>query len=202
MPSLLQRLHDFWVRTELREQVTQDLRSRIAALDGVVLDIGGGREAPHDQAWSANPWRIRVDISMTHHPDVVADASALPVKDGSIDAIVMSQLLEHVAEPALVIADAFRVLRPGGTLHGSVPFLFPVHGDPHDYFRYTAEGLRYLLRRFHVINVNPLGNHFGAAWWIVASRSRLLRMFNPLMRRFSRRPSSISPQGYAFTAIK
>lgn len=195
-------MHDFWVRTGLREQVTRDLRREIPKLAGTVLDVGGGRTAPHDDAWNERLRRVRIDISPTHRPDVVADAMALPIREESVDAVVMSQLLEHLTEPDRAVAEAHRVLRPGGTLVGSVPFLVGIHGDPADYFRYTESGLRHLLGRFREVTVRPLGNHLGAAWSMLAARSRMLRLLNPAMRLVGRKPEPESPQGYAFTAVK
>ncbi len=69
--------------------------------------------------------------------DVACDAKSLPFPDGSFDAVICSELLEHVPAPAPVIAECRRVLKPGGTLLVTVPFLFRIHGDPEDYGRYT-----------------------------------------------------------------
>jgi SAM-dependent methyltransferase len=49
------------------------------------------------------------------------DAAALPIGDGAVDAVVMLDVLEHVAEPSAVLAEVHRVLRPGGVLVLSVP---------------------------------------------------------------------------------
>jgi SAM-dependent methyltransferase len=202
LPSRLQSLHDFWVRTGLRQLVTRDLRTHIASLRGTALDVGGGRSAPHDDAWPERLRRIRIDLSTTHDPDVVGDATALPVRPESVDSVVMAQLLEHVPDPGRALSEAYRVLRPGGSVHGTVPFVFPIHGDPHDYFRFSEAALHHLLREFTEVRIRPLGNPLGSAWYLVSFRSRVLRVLNPAMRLLGRRPDAACPQGYAFTAVK
>lgn len=75
------------------------------------------------------------------HPDVFADAARLPFGDASVDCIVLFEVLEHVAEPRSALAEAARVLRPGGRLLLTVPFMYPMHDEPHDYQRFTWHGL-------------------------------------------------------------
>jgi hypothetical protein len=75
-----------------------------------------------------------------------------------------------------------------GAFIGSTPFVFPVHGDPNDYFRYTESGLRFLLRKFSVVNIEPMGGSLGTIGLLLEqelanlSRSRFMRS---LIRRFS-----------------
>lgn len=167
-----------------------------------MLDVGGGREAPLDAAWPARTHRLRVDAFPHVRPDAVADASALPFRSGSVDAVLMCELLEHLATPQAAIDEAARTLRTGGVLCGSVPFLFPVHGDPYDFGRYTEQGLRWLLRAFSDIEVRPHGNRFGAAWLLLSADSRLLHLLNPVVRAAFRKSSDRYPEGYVFVARK
>jgi SAM-dependent methyltransferase len=74
--------------------------------------IGVERDARHlSEARRLFPWLTLVR----------ADAVSLPIGDGAVDAVVMLDLLEHVAEPELVLGEAHRVLRPGGVIIVSVP---------------------------------------------------------------------------------
>ena len=198
----LRRIRDYWVRTGHRERLTRELRPQIARLRGLVLDVGGGRHALHDDAWHPDARRIRLDLSPTHRPDIIADAAALPFPDGCVDAVVIVEVLEHVSNPASVLEEVQRVLRADGVVVGSVPFVFPIHGDPSDYYRYTDEGLRHLLSGFARSHVDPIGNRVSAAWIILASGSRTLRILNPLLRRLGSRPDSHCPDGYVFTGLK
>ena len=94
------------------------------------------------------------------HFDVLCDVNRpLPFVDRSFDIVVLSDVLEHVAEPAELISEIARVLTTGGDLLMSVPFLYWIHEAPHDYFRYTEFALRRLLERagLRVISVESLG---------------------------------------------
>lgn len=74
-------------------------------------------------------------------PSVFADASRLPFLDESMDTIVMLEVLEHLRSPNEAMREIARVLRPGGRLLLSMPFLYPIHDAPYDYQRLTRHGL-------------------------------------------------------------
>jgi SAM-dependent methyltransferase len=94
--------------------------------------------------------------------DAVTDLLRLPFADASFDAVVCTQTLEHVTEPAQVVGEMARVLRPGGRLYLSAPQSWHQHQKPHDYFRYTSFGLRYLLGQagLRVESMQPMGGYF------------------------------------------
>jgi SAM-dependent methyltransferase len=94
--------------------------------------------------------------------DAIADLTAAPFGAGVFDAAVNIVTLEHVREPACVLAELCRVLKPGGRLLLVVPHEWEEHQVPHDYFRYTRYGTRYLLERagFAEIVVEPVGGFF------------------------------------------
>jgi SAM-dependent methyltransferase len=190
------------MQTGRRQRLTRALVPRIASMRGLVLDVGGGRAAAHDTAWHPDVRRIRIDLSATHRPTLQGDAARLPFTDGSFDGAVMFEVLEHVPDPAAAAAEVMRVLRSGGTLLGSAPFVSPIHGDPHDYFRFSAEGLRVVLRGFSDVQIMPQGNAGGAAWLLLSSGSRALRVFNPVLRRLGERADPRVPEGYVFSATR
>lgn len=136
-------------RTPLHPQWLLGRRSvpnGIAELQGTVLDIGAADRwiARHSAAASNY---IALDYPSTGRdlyaarPDVFADGANLPFADASIDNIVCLEVLEHVRWPDKLLAEVARVLKPGGQLFLSTPFLYPVHDAPHDYQRYTSHGL-------------------------------------------------------------
>ena len=92
----------------------------------------------------------------------IADLGALPFAAASFDACVNIVTLEHVREPAVAIREMGRVLRPRGPLLLAVPHEWEVHQAPHDYFRFTAHGVRYLLEEagFGDLHIEPVGGFF------------------------------------------
>jgi SAM-dependent methyltransferase len=94
--------------------------------------------------------------------DAVADLAALPFAAGCFAAAVSVVTLEHVREPARVLAEMARTLKPGGRLLLVAPQEWEVHQAPHDYYRFTRYGLRSLLEGagFMDIHVLPVGGYF------------------------------------------
>jgi SAM-dependent methyltransferase len=94
--------------------------------------------------------------------DAVADLTQLPFADGAFTAAINIVVLEHTKDPAIVLAEIGRVLRPGGELLLVVPQEWGVHQVPHDYFRYTRYGLELLLTRagFVDLRIAPTGGFF------------------------------------------
>jgi SAM-dependent methyltransferase len=97
--------------------------------------------------------------------DALCTLVSLPFGAGAFDAVLCTQVLEHVAEPLQVLQEIFRVMRPGGRLFLSAPQSWHQHQKPHDYFRYTSFGLRYLLERagLQVESIEPMGGYF---WYL------------------------------------
>lgn len=149
--SRLQRLAALLRATPLHPQWLlgrgNAFRERLGTLPpGRVLDIGCA-DRWVERALPAGCEYIGLDYPATgaamygSRPDVFGDAARLPLPDASVDAVVMLEVLEHLREPQAALAEAARVLRPGGRLLLSMPFLYPIHDAPHDYQRLTVHGL-------------------------------------------------------------
>lgn len=80
---------------------------------------------------------IYANLSTSKQPDVQADAALLPFPGSVFDAVICSELLEHVPAPVEVVSEMHRVLKTGGVALICVPFMNRIHGDPFDYGRYT-----------------------------------------------------------------
>lgn len=114
---------------------------------GRVLDAGAGRGAYRDLLLRHADEYVGMDIGKSSATSVIGDAQRLPFADASFDTVFCSQVLEHVPEPWLALAEFRRVLKPGGKLILSVPHISWLHNEPHDYYRYTRHGLNFLLQR-------------------------------------------------------
>ena len=79
------------------------------------------------------------------------DVEDLQFPDNSFNAVVCWSVLEHVPHPQRAIAEMHRVLKPNGQIWVQLPFLFPYHADPHDFWRVTPNGLRVWMEAFDEI---------------------------------------------------
>lgn len=151
------------------EAAIEDAVKRFAgslAQDAAVLDAGAG-EAIY-KPWFASQRYFAVDLGVGDASwdysslDAIADLATLPFRDGSFDACVNIVTLEHVKDPARVLREIARVLKPGGRLLLIVPQDWEVHQSPNDYFRYTRHGVRYLLEQAGLKedDLTPMGGFF------------------------------------------
>jgi SAM-dependent methyltransferase len=153
-----------------------------------VLDVGAG-DAPYRELFAHTDY-MTTDWAGSEHEgasaaDIVASAEALPVEAASFDVALCTQVLEHVPDPAAVVTELRRVLRPGGSVHLTVPFVWEMHELPHDYFRYTGPGIGALLERagFTNIDVAPRNDCFTTV-------AQLLRNLDSVM---GRAPDGLDP---------
>lgn len=183
------------MRTFRRTFLDDALTAHLDLFRGRVLDVGGkkvrkrGRFRP--DAAPASSWEY-LNLDAESEPDIVAPAEAIPVEDGRFDAVMLSEVLEHLPDPAAVLAEVGRVLGPGGCVVATMPFLFPVHGDPDDYQRWTPSKLRteFAAAGLRVDEVTPMGSVAAVVfdlWWISWS-AYVQRKLPVVLHRFAAAP--------------
>lgn len=142
--------------------VWRDLRTELSGVSGRLLDIGCGAQVYRDlvpphvaylgiDTSNAKAW-FGYDVPDTHY----FEGEEWGVEDGAFDVALCTEVLEHIARPATLLARARRCLRPGGCLVLTVPFAARWHFIPHDYWRYTPSSLAMLLTEAGFIEVRVL----------------------------------------------
>jgi SAM-dependent methyltransferase len=127
----------------------------------VVLSVGsgGGYDDLIRESAAVRGFTVQSsDIDVDRNPDIVDDICASSLASESIDLIVIADVLEHVQQPHEAAREIDRILKAGGAALIAVPFIFPIHARPHDYFRYTEYGLRYLFSHMEVAELRPRDN--------------------------------------------
>lgn len=114
---------------------------------GLVLDVGCGRRPYEKTFFSGAAKYIGTDyLSDRSQPDVVSSALDIPFFSNTFDAVVSTEVLEHVPEPLRALKEMQRVLKPGGHLVLSTPMYWPRHEIPYDFFRYPYDGMLHLVK--------------------------------------------------------
>ena len=123
-----------------------------AALSGRVLDIGCAEQRlkPYlnkDTRYIGLDYYVTAEYWYRTRPNIYGDAAELPIRDTSVDCIILMDVLEHLPGPKECLSEIYRVLTPGGLLILQVPFLYPLHDEPLDFTRWTIHGLKSLAGR-------------------------------------------------------
>ncbi len=156
------------VLTEFRDKLLKQSSSI------VILVVGGGSQ----KGWlderlgvnrgdSSNIQTIYTDIDINSNIDVFCDGHYLPFKNGVIDAIITTAVLEHVLYPERVADEISRVLKSGGLLYSELPFMQQVHEGAYDFTRYTLSGHRRLFNKFSEIDSGMVAGPGTALVWAI-----------------------------------
>jgi SAM-dependent methyltransferase len=119
-------------------------------LTGSLLDVGCGAK-PYRNLFSVDSYKgLDIDSPIVRErgiADDFYDGNVFPYTNSTFDSILCNQVLEHVFNPAEFLQEVNRVLKPGGKLLLTVPFVWDEHEQPYDYARYSSFGLRALLEK-------------------------------------------------------
>ncbi len=158
--------HNFLIRNSLRGAITTRA-SRY--LKGRLIDVGCGTKQYEGCLGEGITEHLGLDRMESPHGlqkvDLIGTAYDIPVEDNSFDSILCTEVLEHLEEPSRALTECRRALKPGGYALFTSPFIWHLHEEPRDFFRYSKHGLQYLFTTndFQVVEITPL-NGFWATF--------------------------------------
>ncbi|MCZ6860781.1 MAG: class I SAM-dependent methyltransferase [Alphaproteobacteria bacterium] len=131
-------------------------------LNGRLIDIGCGTKVYRNLLAPYVDEHLGLDHEETIHDksniDIFGSAYKIPVADESFDSAVCTAVLEHLEEPEQALRECHRILKPGGVAIYSVPFIWHLHEEPRDFYRYSKYGLEYLFGKvgFEILDIQAL----------------------------------------------
>ena len=153
-------------------------------LKGNLIDIGCGAKPYQDLLARYVTRHVGVDHRDSPHDksnvDLIGSAYQIPAVNASFDSAICTAVLEHLEEPEQALWECNRVLKPGGVAIVSVPFIWHLHEEPRDFFRYSKYGLHYLLEKtgFEVLEIHAL-----SGFWVTFGQLFVYNLY-----RFNRGP--------------
>ena len=146
------------------------------AKNSTVLLIGGGTIGSGLKSLYSdeNINLIACDIYPNKKIQFIADCHNIPLKDSSVDGVIVQAVLEHVLDPKTVAAEIFRVLKKDGLVYAETPFLQESHEEPYDFTRFTELGHRWLFRNFEEIYRKVNGGPGLTLYWSIRSLLRAI----------------------------
>lgn len=128
----------------VRRGILAAVKKVLPNLHGTILDVGCGYQ-PYKNLFMSGPSSASRYLGMDYSGnqylgntvDIVWDGLRIPLPANSVDCAIATEFFEHCSSPDIVLAEISRVLKPGGMLMLTVPFLYPLHEVPNDFHRYT-----------------------------------------------------------------
>ncbi len=171
MNKFFMLLHETYIgKTIARTLFNLEISKHIKNVGGVMVDLGGGKNPSYERFWQIRPEKfIRVDINEKAEPDVLANLNnPLPFEDNFADTIFLLSVIYILEDPVKTLREINRMLKPGGKLFMTSPFIFNEAKEPSDYWRFTSEGLEKILNEagFSEYIIKAVGERFSAAAYL------------------------------------
>jgi SAM-dependent methyltransferase len=145
--------HWQWLPSRL---LNRGFKAELPKLNGSLLDIGCGQK-PYRPLMTSIHEYVGADVVAGPHVDVlITPNKPLPLPDSRFDAVLITQVMEFVEKPQELAAEIRRVLKPGGVVVASFPFIFQEHG-PYDLARYSGNAVGGLFPGFTPVNIRRQG---------------------------------------------
>jgi SAM-dependent methyltransferase len=122
-----------------------DLIASVKSHNGKVLDFGAGLRPVTDETV------VSLEIADMPSIDIISTSETIPFADNTFAAAMTLHVLEHVERPWVVAKELIRVVKPGGTILSTVPYICPVHGFPDHFFSMTPAGLKSLFKEHEIV---------------------------------------------------
>jgi SAM-dependent methyltransferase len=158
----------------IRENIKAHIQANAAHITGEVLDIGSSPWNYPKEQFSGKANITTLDIRPP--ADVLGDIMDAPFADDTFDTVLCLEVLEHVRNPFIALAEMYRILKPGGYLIASTPFFYELHDEDYgDHWRFTRQGWGVLLEKFTEVAIAPFGkypNRMPNSYTVVARKPR------------------------------
>jgi SAM-dependent methyltransferase len=142
-----------WLILRRRPEIFRGWLQQLQLQAPAVLDVGG-RIQPYRELIASPRQYWAIDLRPTALVSAVATAEQLPFADNTFDLVLCTQMIEYAPDPAAVMEEMHRVLRPKGRLFLSAPSIFPRDSE-HDRWRFFPTALRQLLCGFSAVQIVP-----------------------------------------------
>jgi SAM-dependent methyltransferase len=150
---------------------------------GVTLDVGS-KTSPYKKYIPSSKY-MRLDIDPKNLPDICCDLHKINWQSNYFNTVIATEVLEHLYNPQKAINEFRRILEQNGVCILSTRFIFPYHPDPHDYYRFTNDSLKYLFRKFSSVKIYHHGNRIQVLWQIISDCGLIgipfRSLFNPII---------------------
>lgn len=175
------------IENSIRAQQLQSFFQRLGKKE-CLLDLGCGPRPYYSIYQPYFTKTIGADLADSPFPkkeiDIYCSATEVPLPDESVDVILCTEVLHDLPEPDLFFLEVKRLLKKGGTLVMTSPFVVPIVDGPYDHYRYTKQGLTYRIQksRLEVKSIEEVGDLYGTI--ITLSIKPILKFFNILSKFF------------------